>query len=152
MTVTRHDVTELVQLRQMRKVFSHSLIECQDEERRRVARDVHDSTMQSLIALGLSLGQIKRTFTPEETAGVVGEMERILAETQREVSAISFLLHPPALEEMGLAAALEALVEGFRKRARLTVSINIKGHANFGWRAAEVAVYRMVQEALSNVY
>ena len=150
--VTRSDVTELVHLRQMREHFSQSLMEGQSEDRRKVARDIHDSMMQSLVALDLSIGLLKRSNSPEAMFGAVAEMEAILAGAQREVRAISFLMHPPLLEEMGLGAVLQGLVEGFQKRTGVETSLTFEGDVNFDWRAAEVAVYRMVQEALSNVH
>src|SRR5262245_39792521 len=94
-TVTRSDVSELVHLRQMREEFSHSLIEHQAEERRRMAREVHDSTMQLLAGFGLSLGQIRRTASSKVRTNIVDEMEVLLGQIQRELRAVSFLAHPP---------------------------------------------------------
>ena len=149
-TVTRYDVSELVHLRQMREEFSHSLIEHQDEERRRMARDVHDSTMQQLASLGLSLGQIKRSKGLKARSDIVDEMEDLLGQIQRELRAVAFLAHPPMVSELGLATALRQLAGGFGRRSGLHIEVEAD-EATLS-PAAEVAIYRMVQEALSNVH
>lgn len=149
--VTRYDVTELVRLRQMREEFSHSLIEHQDEERRRMAREVHDSTMQLLASLGLSLGQIRRSPDPEATADIVDEMQDLLGQVQRELRAFAFLAHPPAVSELGLATAMRQLAGGFARRTGLNIEVQADEPQSLS-PAAQVAVFRMVQEALSNVH
>ena len=150
-TVTRYDVTELVHLRQMREEFSHSLIEHQGEERRRMAREVHDSTMQLLAGMGLSLGQLKRTRHSRASGEIVDEMEQLLTEAQRELRAISYLAHAPEVSELGLAKALRQLAGGFGRRTGLNIAMDADEDVKLS-PAAEVAVYRMVQEALSNVH
>jgi signal transduction histidine kinase len=150
-TVTRYDVTELVHLRQMREDFSHSLIEHQAEERRRMAREVHDSTMQLLASLGLSLGQIKRTKGLAARTSIVDEMEDLLGQIQSELRAVSFLAHPPMVSELGLAKALRQLAGGFGRRTGLHIEVEVE-EAEPLPPAAEVAIFRMVQEALSNVH
>ncbi len=150
-TVTRYDVTELVHLRQMREEFSHSLIEHQAEERRRMAREVHDSTMQLLAGMGLSLGQLKRTRHSRASGEIVDEMEQLLGEAQRELRAISYLAHAPEVSELGLAKALRQLAGGFGRRTGLNIVMNAAEDLTLS-PAAEVAIYRMVQEALSNVH
>ena len=124
-TVTRYDVTELVRLRQMREEFSHSLIEHQAEERRRMAREVHDSTMQLLASLGLSLGQIKRSKSLAARTNIVDEMEDLLGQIQRELRAVSFLAHPPMVSELGLAKALRQLAGGFGRRTGLHIEVEV---------------------------
>jgi len=151
-TVTRYDVSELVQLRQLREGFSHSLLESQAQERRRFARELHDSTMQLLTGLGLAMSQLKRTNKANATVNIVAEMEQLLGEAQRELRSISYLAHPPLLKEMGLADALRALVEGFGRRTGLRVALHIDAQFVVEWRAAEVMLYRVVQEALSNIH
>ena len=151
-TITRYDVTELVQLRQMREGFTHSLIEGQDLERRRIAREVHDSTMQSLAGLGLSIGQLKRSRRYGAVDEIVEEMEQLLGEAQSELRAISFLAHPPQLGEVGIANALRQLAEGFGRRTGLRITIEGNEAPLYLSPAAEVAIYRMVQEALSNIH
>lgn len=151
-TVTRYDVTELMQLRQLREGYSHNLIEGQAEERRRMAREIHDSTMQLLAGLGLALGQLKRAGKNGEALDIVAEMEQLLGEAQGEIRAISYLAHPPMLKNMGLADALRMLVEGYGRRTGLNVSLNIAPDTKVEWQAAEGAMYRIVQEALSNIH
>lgn len=151
-TVTRYDVTELVHLRRQREGFGHSLMEGQAEERRRIAREIHDSTLQLLTGLGLAVGQLKRTQGSGETLNIVADMEQLLTETYREIRSISYLAHPPLLEEMGLTAALQALVEGFGRRTGLAVALHIEQGDGANWQSAEVVLYRFVQEALSNVH
>ena len=150
--VTRHDVTELLQLRQLREGYTHHLIEGQAEERRRMAREIHDSTMQLLTGLGLALGHLKRARRHREALDIVTEMEQLLGEAQGEIRAISYLAHPPMLKNMGLVEALRMLVEGYGRRTGLRVSLNIAPDVRIGWEAAEVATYRIVQEALSNIH
>ena len=150
-TITRNDVTELVHLRQMREDFSHSLIEHQAEERRRMAREVHDSTMQLLAGMGLSLGQLKRTKHSKASGEIVEEMEGLLGEAQRELRAISYLAHAPEVSELGLAKALRQLAGGFGRRTGLNIAMKVDEDLKLS-SAAEVAIYRMVQEALSNVH
>jgi len=150
-TITRYDVTELVHLRQMREEFSLSLIEHQAEERRRIAREVHDSTMQLLAGLGLSLGQLKHRRHTKATVHLVDEMEQLLGEAQRELRSISFLAHPPMLSELGLAGAIRQLAGGFGRRTGLNIVTNADEELELA-PAVEVAVYRLVQEALSNVH
>ena len=150
-TVTRYDVTELVHLRQMREGFSHSLIEHQDEERRRMAREVHDSTMQLVASLGLSLGQIRRSKTVKARSDIVDEMEELLGQIHRELRAVAFLAHPPMVRELGLARAIRQLAGGFGRRTGLQIEVEAAEGPPLS-PASEVAVYRMVQEALSNVH
>ena len=150
-TVTRYDVSELVHLRQLRQEFSHSLIEHQAEERRRIAREVHDSTMQLLAGLGLTIGHLKRTRRGKATTEIVNEMEQLLGEAQRELRTISFLAHPPMVSELGLVQAIRQLAGGFARRTGLKISTNLDEDLSL-CPATEVAVFRIVQEALSNVH
>ncbi len=151
-TVTRYDVTELVQLRRARESYSHSMIEGQAEERRRMAREVHDSTSQHLVGLGFDIGQLKRSTRSNRTRDIVADMELLLGEAQREIRSLSFLAHPPMLRELGLAEALDAMVTGYERRTGLKISLQMAGRLVVGWRVAEVTIYRFVQEALSNVH
>ncbi|MFL6853871.1 MAG: sensor histidine kinase [Sphingomicrobium sp.] len=150
-TVTRYDVTEVVQLRRARESYGHSFMEGQAEERRRMAREIHDSTLQLLTGLGLVLGQLKRARAGSETLDIVAEMEALLLETHRDIRAISFLAHPPLLNDMGLPDALRGFVDGFGRRTGLSVSLNIDDEQGVNWRPADV-LFRVVQEALSNVH
>ena len=151
-TVTRHDVTELVRLRRLREIFSSSLIQGQTDERRRMAREIHDSTMQLLASIGLALGQLKRTHEVDHSSFIVSEIEELLAETQREIRSISYLAHPPALQELGLTKAIETLVAGYCRRTGLNLSFRTDTEVPPMWKTAEMALYRVVQESLSNVH
>jgi two-component system, NarL family, sensor kinase len=151
--VTRSDMTEVVQLRILREGFSHSLIEGRAEERRRMAREIHDSTLQLLASLGLGLGQVKRSAgTSNKVLQIVGEMEGVLAEAFKEIRSISYLSHPPPLEKWGLSVALEMLVAGFERRTGLATSLSVDQDACVPWAPARATIYRVVQEALSNAY
>ena len=150
-TITRYDVTELVHLRELREGFGLTLIEGQDQERRRLAREIHDSTMQLLAGLGLSLGQLRRSDPSQATAEIIGEMEELLGEAQRELRAIAYLAHPPQLHEMGLAKAAKQLADGFGRRTGMAIEVDTGEDLQLT-SAAQVAVYRVVQEALSNIH
>ena len=124
----------------------------QDEERRAIARELYDSTGQLVIALMLNLGQLKtfRNLSPEEQR-LVSDTDRLLQNIDGELHAISHLLHPPLLDEAGLWTALEWYVEGFKQRSGIAATLELD--PNFGRLNSEVeiAIFRIVQECLTNV-
>jgi signal transduction histidine kinase len=129
-------------------------IEAQEQERRRWARELHDDTLQELAALKLLLGSLRRLEDPDARAAALDEA------TERVTAAIGALraliadLRPAALDQFGLHAALEALVERVAKLDGVDVSLRFErsgsGEARFSPRV-EDAAYRLVQEALMNV-
>lgn len=131
--------------------FSAQLLKLQDEERRTVARDLHDSTGQIVIALILNLGQlIASAHTPEEKR-LLENSGKLLQQLSSELRSISYLLHPPLLDEVGLWTALEWYVEGFKQRSGIAATLELD--SNFGRLDSdlEVAIFRVVQECLTNV-
>jgi two-component system NarL family sensor kinase len=150
--VTRYDLTELSDLRHLRDEFNLSLLEAQEGERRRMGRELHDSGMQLLASLGLSLARLKHLRPEIEETGITGDMEKVLVDVQREFRSISFLAHPPQVERLGLVQALQDLVEGFGARAGLAASFALEGSIGDLPPTAARTVFRVVQEAVSNVH
>jgi signal transduction histidine kinase len=151
-SITRYDVSRLTELRRLRADFSHSVIVGQDDERRRIGREIHDSTMQLMVCMDMKIGQLKRTSQIAGTTEILDEMEQLLAEAQQEIRSISYLAHPPPLDKMALPEALHTLVEGFGRRTSLEIGFEVIGRPQLCCAAAEGAAYRIVQEALSNVH
>jgi len=139
-SITRYDITRLVELRRLREHFSDSVIKGQNDERRRMGREIHDSTMQLLAALGMMIGQLRRTCETETCQPVLDDMDQLLGEAQQEIRSISYLAHPPLLADMTLTDALRALVEGVGRRTGLDVSFECIGEPRFRSPAAEGAV------------
>ena len=133
--------------------LSAQLLKMQDAERRAIARELYDSTGQMVIALMLNLGHLKafENLSPEQ-ARLVSDSDRILQNVDGELRAISHLLHPPLLDEAGLWTALEWYVEGFKQRTRIAATL--ERDPNFGRLNSdlEVALFRIVQECLTNVH
>ena len=150
-TVTRHDLTDAAELRRLRKEFTSSVMQGQAEERRRLARELHDSTAQLLTSVGLLLAALKRKASTPESLGVVREMEGLVCEAQQEIRSISYLSQPAALQSMSLAEALEALVGGFERRTGIATSFDLQGEARLS-EVDKASLYRVAQEALSNVH
>ena len=150
--VTRFDLTEILELRRLKEAFGDSLVESRSDERRRLGRELHDSTSQYLTAIGLTLGRLQRESPGPEAEALIGEARELLHEAQREIRSISYLAHPPPLEKLGLSAALQSMVEGYARRTGLQASFEIQGRLTPLPASAEGAVYRMAQEALSNIH
>lgn len=148
----RYDVTELMELRRARRNYGERVLQEQAAERQRIAREIHDSTMQPLVCIGLSLGQLKRTGAGADVLDIVHQMEELISETQREIRSIAFVAHPPSLDGLGLIEALRVLATGFGQRTALRVSFEAKGMEGRLSAAAELALYRAVQEGLMNVH
>ena len=151
-TVTRYDVTKLMALTRQYRRLERSLVRVQEEERRRIGREIHDATAQQLVALHLSLIRLKALHADDATLAVVGELQETLDRINHEIRAISFLLHPPSLDDLGLVDAIDAMARGFSRRTDLRVGFWFDGHGERWEPMVEVTLYRLVQEALANVH
>lgn len=132
-----------------RRRLLHQLIDAQEEERRRIARELHDSIGQALNSISLGLRSLVRSV-PESEEEVV-RLEAITSETLQSARQLSRDLRPAALDDLGLAAALENYIAGFGNRhpsIAADAHIDLPGRLD---RAVETAVYRIVQEAVTNV-
>jgi signal transduction histidine kinase len=132
------------------------MLQVQDSERRRIARDLHDSTAQHLVGAAIGMTRAARLHpklndtaraTLEESAGLV---EQAL----REIRTVSYLLHPPMLDETGLPAAIRWYVEGFARRSGIAVDLYISPNVSDRRlnSETETALFRVLQEALTNVH
>ena len=131
------------------------LLNAQDEERRRIARELHDSTVQELIAASLSLAQAEAALDQPGRARVgaaIAEARASLDRAKEELRTVSYLLQPPLLDECGLATALQVYVEGFSRRTGVEVAVTAPDSRVEVPRAVETALFRVVQEALANVH
>lgn len=149
----KHRTAELDRTNQSLRELSGRLLQLQDDERRRIARELHDSVGQMLTALGINLAAVGTDIERlSKTAKTVSDSAALIQDLSKEVRTISYLLHPPLLDEAGLASALRWLVEGFAQRSQIRVDLEIP--ANFGRlaRDSEIAIFRMVQECLTNIH
>jgi signal transduction histidine kinase len=149
--ITVHDVTELVSLKRQRRRLGSQLLHAQDAERRRLARDLHDSTAQALVALQLSLHRLTGIATGIGAQDVVAECQEAIQEVHREIRALSFIAHPPSPAILGLQIALENLATGFAKRVGFEIHVECSdvGEAS---ASIEAAIFRLTQEALANIH
>ncbi len=133
--------------------LSARLLQLQDEERRRIARELHDSIGQMLAALSMNLSGVRADIDRlTKTMAAVTDSEDLIQEMSKEVRTISHLLHPPLLDEAGLASALRWYVDGFAQRSKIRVDLDCP--TDFGRlpREVETAVFRLVQECLTNIH
>jgi PAS domain S-box-containing protein len=138
----------------LRELSLH-LLSTQDEERRRIGRELHDSLGQYLVMLKMNLDSLESSLGPQQANGVGQELRqciRLAEDSLKEVRTISYLLYPPMLEEMGLKSAIPWYLDGFSKRSAIATNFEIE--AGFGRLAPEVelALFRVLQESLTNVH
>jgi PAS domain S-box-containing protein len=151
--VVSTDISELKQAQQDVQDLSANLLTAQDEERRRIARELHDSTAQTLTALLLNLNRLARTGKLDENARALTEASTALVnQVHSEIRTLSYLLHPPLLDELGLAAALTWYVDGFSERSGIKVKSAISPDLGRLDGSLEMALFRVVQEGLGNVH
>src|SRR5262245_56864462 len=125
----------------------------QEEEDRRIAAELHDSTVQHLTAMDLNLLNLKSAArTNGDIDTIVGEIGESLQEAIKELRTFSYLLHPTQLERDGLAASLKRYVEGFARRTRLRAKLKTIGPIDQLPLTLQQALLRVVQEALANVH
>ena len=146
-------MTAVVRLEEQRRTHAIELIEAQDKERRQIARELHDTTAQHLTAIGLLSKIMVERRQSEEIAPLFEELRAVVAQAQSEIRTLSYLLHPPLLDEVGLEVALQRYIEGFSKRTGVEVAFHWElapGEALGG--DVELAILRVAQEALANVH
>jgi PAS domain S-box-containing protein len=133
--------------------LSISLLRAQDDERRRIARELHDSAGQYLGALGLAI-EATRRCAPELPAGATEKLDeagKIIERCSAELRTLSHLLHPPLLEDLGLSSAINWYIDGFTERSGIRVSAQVPPLPRFA-HPAELTLFRVLQECLTNIH
>jgi PAS domain S-box-containing protein len=130
------------------------LLEAQDEERRRIARELHDSTAQELAVVAMNLGRLQEWIEGRDPGAenLLADSLAVLAQANRDLRTLAHLLHPPMLEELGLAGALRHYVEGFSQRSGICVELECGDDLERCSDGIETALFRVVQESLANVH
>ena len=126
----------------------------QDEERRSIARELHDSVGQLLAAITMSLASARSEASTSSSslAAMLDDSSMMVAQVSREIRTISHLLHPPLLDVAGLCSAIRWYVDGFSERSHIGVELDMASDLGRLSTEAEIAVFRVVQECLTNVY
>jgi len=137
--------------RQLR-ALSNRLMRLQDDERRKIARELHDSTAQSLSALEMNMSLLEPMADDESCRRLVAETRQIARDCCMELRTISYLLHPPLLDEVGLPFAIRWFADGFTKRTAISTTLDIAESFPRLDTAVETTLFRILQEAMSNIY
>lgn len=147
------DITERKRAEDGLQELSGRLLQLQDDERRRIARDLHDATGQELVALSSTLGNLLTSIPTSNR-----KLRRCLSQCQgltdrciREIRTLSYVLHPPMLDEAGLEDAIRHYVSGFEERTGIEVKLKISPDFGRLPREEEMALFRVMQESLVNI-
>ena len=160
--VVATELTELVEANEALKSNEESLrqlsarlLQLQDEERRHIARDLHDSTGQKLAFQSMALSALQTKQCPNldaESQQALSESLVLNKEISAEIRTLSYLLHPPLLDELGLSSAARWYAAGFTKRTGIPIDIDVPQEIKRLSPDAEVAIFRVLQESLTNVH
>ena len=159
--VVATELTELIETNEALRVselslrqLSARLLKLQDEERRRIARDLHDTTGQKIAVLSMSLDRLAKLVDTGkvDVKDALTESRDVVGKIGEEIRTLSYLLHPPLLDECGLASAVLWYAEGFKKRSGIHLSVSIDEELVRLTTDAETALFRVLQESLTNVH
>jgi len=148
------DITERKQAEESLRLLSGQLLHLQDQERRRIARELHDSAGQILAALGMNLSLVESenaTIAPG-AAKAIKECLSLVQQLSSELRTIAHLLHPPLLDEVGLASGLRSYLEGFTERSKIKVELELPEDLGRLPQDLETSIFRVVQECLTNIH
>jgi signal transduction histidine kinase len=136
------------------RTLSARLIATQDEERRHIARDLHDSVGQLVAVLSMNNGSALREADKLnlESAGVLRQNALLVEQLSKGIRTISHLLHPPLLDEVGLMPAIQSFAGGFAERSNIEVTVDLSPEIGRLAPNVEISIFRIVQECLTNVY
>jgi PAS domain S-box-containing protein len=150
---TNTDIQDRKQAEEDLRRLSGQLLRLQDEERRRIARDLHDSTGQDLVALATTLSQLHASIpsSSRKLRKLASQCQVLAGQCIREVRTVSYLLHPPMLDEAGLGDAIRHYAGGFQERTGIEVELEISARLGRMKPGVELALFRVVQESLTNI-
>jgi anti-sigma regulatory factor (Ser/Thr protein kinase) len=135
------------------QILTQRLLKVQDEERRKLSRELHDSTGQTLAALKISISFLEENCSQDPASvALISAVEELANQAIEEIRTMSYLLHPPLLDEVGLSCAAEWYVEGFAKRSGVNVTLDIATPPKRLPTRIEFALFRVLQESLTNVH
>ena len=134
--------------------LSRRLFQMQDEEHRRIARELHDSVAQELAAVSMNLGELQKRIEGRDriTDNLLSDSMALVEQSNREIRTISHLLHPPLLDELGLRRALQNYIEGFAGRSAIVTTLYVAEDLGRLPAGIETALFRVVQESLGNIH
>jgi two-component system, NarL family, sensor kinase len=159
--VVATELTELIETNEALRVselslrqLSARLLKLQDEERRRIARDLHDTTGQKIAVLSMTLDRLAKLvdIRKADVKEALTESRDVVGKIGEEIRTLSYLLHPPLLDECGLASAVLWYAEGFKKRSGIHLGVSIDEELVRLTTDAETALFRVLQESLTNVH
>jgi signal transduction histidine kinase len=151
--VVNEDVTAVKDARRASEEMAERLRTLQEEERQRIAKELHDSTAQHLVAVGLNVMRLKsRLGHRRQHAALFKEIEVSVQEASKELRTFTYLLHPPKLDSDGFRDTAERYALGFGRRAGLSVSIRIASVSDDAPFEVQRCLFRVIQEALTNIY
>jgi PAS domain S-box-containing protein len=147
------DITKRKKTEEALRQLSTRLLQFQDEERRRIGRELHDVLAQKVLAVNLDLAQVARSSLPldKHAKHALSEARCILREMSREIRTLSYALHPPVLDELGLISAIQEFATGFSARSGIALEMDLQGGLGRLSQEIETALFRIVQESLLNV-
>jgi signal transduction histidine kinase len=145
------DITHRKRMEQSLRQLSLRILQAQDEEKRCIAREIHDSTVQKLALLSMSLAQLHASANTDKAKATLQTSEQLTHECVLELRTLSYLLHPPMLDELGLASALRIYTEGVTQRSGLEISMEVDPDWPRLPHDVEMTLFRVAQEGLSNV-
>jgi PAS domain S-box-containing protein len=146
--------SELDRAQERLRMLSGRLLRMQDDERRRIARELHDTAGQLLVALNLTLVPVEQELL-RNGSGLAREVTaslRLIEELSSDLRTMSHLLHPPLLDEAGLHSAVRWYVEGFAERSKIEVDLQLDPEVGRIPAEFETAIFRIVQECLTNIH
>ena len=150
-SVISRDITRRKQMERSLHQLTIGILQAQDEERRRIAREIHDTTVQKLALLSMNLAQLKTVADPARAAANMDSSQRLASDCVQELRTLSYVLHPPMLDELGLGSALKIYVEGVAQRSGITIETEVDPAVKRLEPEVEMALFRVAQESLSNV-
>ena len=134
------------------RLLSSRLMDLQDSERRRIARELHDGTAQNLFALNMALSRLLQQTTTESSRNTLEECLALCAQSREEIRTLSHVLHPPMLDEAGLVSALKWYIEGFSDRSGINVELRADPGVGRLPIDIETDLFRVFQECLANIH
>jgi signal transduction histidine kinase len=145
------EIDERIQAQANLTELSSRVMQTQDDERRRIARELHDATGQVLAALKMDLVRMQRDSSPANAAKFT-ECLKLIDSASSEIRNLSYLLHPPLMDELGLNSAIGEYAAGFGARSGLKVTVDISGDVGRLHGSREISLFRIVQEGLGNIH